>query len=38
MLDCFDFRAPAFLAPPALTPAVAPTGAAACVARDPTGQ
>ncbi len=38
MLDCFDLRAPAFLKPPALTPAVAPTGAAACAAQDPAGQ
>jgi phospholipase C len=38
MLDCFDFRTPAFLSPPALEPAPVPTGAAACVAADPTGQ
>lgn len=38
MLDCFDFRRPAFLVPPPLTPAVVPTGAAACVAQDPGGQ
>jgi phospholipase C len=38
MLDCFDFRRPAFLTPPPLPPAAPPTGAAACVAADPTGQ
>jgi phospholipase C len=38
MLDCFDFRRPAFLTPPPLPPAPPPTGAAACVAADPTGQ
>lgn len=37
MLDCFDFRSPAFLAPPALPAAPPPTGAAACIAQDPTG-
>ena len=31
MLDCFDFRSPAFLKPPALTPAPAPSGTAACL-------
>jgi phospholipase C len=30
MLDCFDFRSPAFLKPPVLQPAPVPTGAAAC--------
>jgi phospholipase C len=38
MLDCFDFRNPAFLRPPLLAPALVPTGAPACVAADPTGQ
>ncbi len=38
MLDCFDFTRPALLAPPPLTPAVVPTGAAACIAADPAGQ
>jgi phospholipase C len=38
MLDCFDFTKPAFLTPPALAAAPVPTGAAACVAADPTGQ
>ena len=38
MLDCLDFRSPAFLRPPVLAPAPAPTGALACVAADPTGQ
>jgi phospholipase C len=32
MLDCFDFRAPAFLKPPVLAAAPLPTGAPACVA------
>jgi phospholipase C len=38
MLDCFDFRSPAFLTPPILAPAPPPTGAGACVVADPTGQ
>jgi hypothetical protein len=38
MLDCFDFRSPAFLAPPVLPAAPPPTGAAACIAADPTAQ
>ena len=38
MLDCLDLRRPAFAAPPTLAPAVVPTGVAACVASDPTGQ
>ncbi|MGZ4332902.1 MAG: phospholipase C [Gaiellaceae bacterium] len=38
MLDCFDFRRPTFLTPPPLPPAPPPTGAAACIAADPTGQ
>ena len=38
MLDCFDFKRPAFLVPPRLTPAPAPSGAATCIAADPTGQ
>jgi phospholipase C len=37
MLDCFDFRAPAFLVPPTLAAAPAPTGAPACIAQDPSG-
>ena len=37
MLDCFDFRHPAFLKPPVLAPAPVPTGAPACIAADPTG-
>jgi phospholipase C len=32
MLDCFDFRRPAFLHPPALPAAVLPTGAGSCAA------
>ena len=31
MLDCFDFRSPAFLTPPVLQPAPAPSGTAACL-------
>ena len=38
MTDCLDFRAPAFLEPPVLAAAPPPTGMAACIARDPTGQ
>jgi phospholipase C len=38
MLDCFDFRSPAFLTPPVLPAAPPPTGAAACIAADPTAQ
>ncbi|HUZ44898.1 MAG TPA: alkaline phosphatase family protein [Acidimicrobiales bacterium] len=38
MLDCLDLSRPAFAVPPSLTPAPAPTGLAACVAADPTGQ
>jgi phospholipase C len=38
MLDCLDLRHPAFLVPPSLAPAPAPTGAPACIAADPTGQ
>lgn len=38
MLDCFDFASPAFLTPPLLSPAPPPTGAATCIAQDPTGQ
>jgi len=38
MLDCSNFRTPAFLTPPVLDPAPVLVGAAACVAADPTGQ
>jgi phospholipase C len=38
MLDCFNFKTPAFMKPPVLAPAPAPTGVAACIAADPTGQ
>ena len=37
MLDCLDLRAPAFLVPPALAPAVPPAGAPSCLAADPQG-
>lgn len=37
MLDCFNFRTPAFLSPPLVEPAPVPTGAAACLAADPMG-
>lgn len=37
MVDCLDLRAPAFLQPPRLPAAVAPTGAVACLAADPQG-
>jgi phospholipase C len=36
MLDCLDFRRPAFLEPPDLPAAVVPSGAPACIAKDPT--
>ncbi|HLX32152.1 MAG TPA: alkaline phosphatase family protein [Gaiellaceae bacterium] len=38
MLDCFDFRAPAFLTSPVLAAAPPPSGSAVCIAQDPTGQ
>jgi phospholipase C len=38
MLDCLDFRRPAFAVAPVLTPAPPPTGLAACIAADPAGQ
>jgi len=37
MLDCFDFRTPAFRTPPVLAPAAPPAGAPACIAQDPVG-
>jgi phospholipase C len=37
MLQCFDFGLPAFLKPPALPPALLPTGAASCIASGSTG-
>jgi phospholipase C len=37
MLDCFDFVRPAFLTPPSLPPAPAPTGVLACAAATPAG-
>ena len=37
MLDCLDFRRPAFLHPPAVTAAPLPTGLVSCLAADPKG-
>ncbi|HET6966206.1 MAG TPA: alkaline phosphatase family protein, partial [Acidimicrobiales bacterium] len=37
LLDCLDLRAPSFLVPPSLPPAVPPTGAPSCLAADPRG-
>jgi hypothetical protein len=36
LLDCLNFKSPAFARPPTLMPAPAPTDTPACYAQDPT--